>query len=373
VKTAFLVAITTLICASATQAQLRVCNDTPFKLEVAVGYPEAGGWRSAGWYIFEAAECANVKSNLTNRYYYLHAHAAEDSSKSWGDDYEFCTASRAFNIVGNEGCTQRGFESTKFFRVDTGGADSITQRLTCGSDCKMKSGYFLSYAARDVPGGITIDGNTFNTPAKGWLKVDFSGSELYATLTVDADVSSLQRGLPDIIRAHVNNDDDCDYKLDMHTISLSPSGSALRVHAAGHYEDWECLEYDTVVGDVDLGKHRLFEQDGDATAIIRPQTNGSAVWMDVNVVDINANGLLGTLMDSDWFGAWIRDEILASVPQVVQLGRIDDLLPAELQGFPLRLLDVSFYDRGGGKLGLRTAAKVSVSREYAQFVWDRLQ
>jgi uncharacterized membrane protein len=373
VKTVCAVAIAIMACAGAMQAQLRLCNDTPYKISVAIAYFAAGSWQSEGWYNFEAAECGNLTNKLTNRYYYIHAHAVQDSSTTWGNDYEFCTVSRAFTITGDKRCAARGYESNRFLRVDTGSADSFTQRLTCGNDCKMKSGWFLSYAARDVPGGITIDGNTYTTPAKGWLKVDFSGSELYATLTVDADVSSLQHGLPHIIRAHVNNNDDCDYILNMHTISLSPSGSALRVYSAGHYEDWECLEYETIFGDVDLGKHRLFEQDGDATAILRPQTDGRSVWIDVNVVDMNANGLLGTLMNSDWFGPWIRDEILASVPQMVQLGRIDDLFPPELQGFPLRLLDVSFYDRGGGTLGLRTAAKVTVSKEYAQSVWKRLQ
>jgi uncharacterized membrane protein len=371
-KTYGSIVILTLMCTAA-RAELRICNDTPFKVNTAIGYHTSAGWQSEGWWTIEGGGCKVVVGGDLpgNTYYFVHARTVEDG-REWGDDYNFCTTQRAFTIPGDQRCAERGYDRTKFFKVDRLAA-SITQRLTCGANCKLKSGYFLTYAVRDIPGGVTIDGRSFTTPAKGWLKVDFSGSELHATLTVDADVSQLQHGLPDIIRAHVNNNDDCDYILNMHTISLGPSGGALRVYAAGHYEDWECLEYETIFGDVDLGKHRLFEQNGDATGFLTPQTNGRDVWMNVGDVDVNADGVLGALLNSDWFGDWIRDAILASIPQMIELGRLDDLLPPELQGFPLSLLDVSFYDRGGGNLGLRTAAKVTVSRDYAQSVWDRLQ
>ena len=361
-----------LLPVTAVHAELRLCNDTPFKLGTAVGYFLGGAWTSKGWWTIDAGDCmVPIGGDLGNRYYYVHAHAV-DASYKWDGDYTFCSTNQAFTIAGSSDCTDRGFETTRFLQLDLNGATSYTQRLTC-EGCKVKTGWYLTYALRDVPGGVTLDGNTFTTPTTGWAKVDFSGDTLYATLTVDADVSALQHGLPDIIRAHVNNNDDCDYILNMHTISLSPYGGSLRVYAAGHYENWDCPEIETDFGDIEFGKYRIFEQNGDATAILTPHTNGSGVSMDVNVVDMNADGVLGNLMNNGWFGPWIRDMIMESIPQAIELGRIEDLLPPELQGFPLRLLDISFYDRGGGRLGLRTSAKVTVSSDYAKGVWDRLQ
>ena len=38
-------------------AELRVCNDTPFRLSTAVGYYENGNWVSKGWYWVDAGDC----------------------------------------------------------------------------------------------------------------------------------------------------------------------------------------------------------------------------------------------------------------------------------------------------------------------------
>lgn len=75
----------------------------------------------------------------------------------------------------------------------------------------------------------------------------------------------------------------------------------------------------------------------------------------------------------DLFGPWIRDMILQSVPRTLQLGSIQQQLPPELQGFPIRLTSAAFYDRGGGSLGLRAFATITVPQEYAETVWQRLQ
>lgn len=365
---AWILAITFSIPAS---AELTLCNEAPFSISTAVGYRESGQWHSRGWYNIEPGQCAvAVGGALANRYYYVHGYGTD--GHTWGDDYSFCTKDAAFTITGQGDCAARGYASKKFYSVDTGNAQSYTSRLTC-PNCKQKNGWHLNFALSDVPGGITVDGQSFQTPVTGRVNVDFSGRTLYAHLTVDSDLTALQNGLPPIMQRYVNRNDDCNEIINVHTISLAPQGNALRVYAAGHYEDWECPWTEVLGMRIDGGKHRIFEQDGDATILLTPQTNGDVIWMSVEVVRMNANGLLGELLRTDLFGPWIRDMILQSVPQTIQLGSIQQQLPPELRGFPIRLTRAAFYDRGSGRLGLRASATITVSPEFAETVWERLQ
>lgn len=353
-------------------AELRLCNDSPFSIDTAIGYPTAEGWQSKGWWTIEAGACAVViGGDLTNRYYYFHGQTS-DGSYTWGGNFSFCTTSTVFTITDNNQCEPRGFQLSRFDQIDTGNNPIWTQRLTCDG-CKIRNGLFLSFALPNVPGDIEVYGRRFILPVSARAKADFSGPSLATTVIVDSDLSDFQAGIPDIIRSQLNHNDDCNYILNLHTISLTPYGTSLRIYTAGHYEDWECPWMDTPFGRLDLGKHRLFEQNGDITAFVTPHTDGTSVWLNVNVGAINADGLLGNVLDTDWFGPWIRDMIVQSLPQVVQIGRIVDVLPPALRDATIRILDISFYDRGGGRLGLRTSASATVSQEYAASVWNQLQ
>lgn len=203
----FLTCVITLFLPLAATAELRLCNEAPFQVSTAVGYLENGQWHSRGWYNIDPGQCAvAIGGALTNRYYYVHGHST--SRHVWGDNYWFCTRNAMFTISGTADCVARGYESTKFYSVDTANAQSYTSRLTC-PNCKQKNGWRLDFALRDVPGGVNIDGRSFQTPITGRINVDFSGRTLYAYVFLDADLTSLQNGLPSIMQKQVNHNDDC--------------------------------------------------------------------------------------------------------------------------------------------------------------------
>jgi uncharacterized membrane protein len=52
----------------------RLCNNTASRVGVAVGYKDAEGWTTEGWWNLPSRSCETVlKGNLVARYYYVYA------------------------------------------------------------------------------------------------------------------------------------------------------------------------------------------------------------------------------------------------------------------------------------------------------------
>ena len=55
-------------------ADLRVCNQTPNQINIALGYRAERGWQSEGWWLAAANDCVTVfQGDLSSRFYYLFA------------------------------------------------------------------------------------------------------------------------------------------------------------------------------------------------------------------------------------------------------------------------------------------------------------
>jgi uncharacterized membrane protein len=101
-------------------ADLKLCNKTPSRVGVALGYKDKDGWASEGWWNVGPNNCESLlKGPLIARYYYIFA-IDYDKGGSWGGKAMMCTQRKIFTIRGIEDCQPRGFEKTGFFEVDTG-------------------------------------------------------------------------------------------------------------------------------------------------------------------------------------------------------------------------------------------------------------
>lgn len=119
-------------------ADLKVCNKTSSRIVVAVGYKDAKGWATEGWWHIPPDACWSlIEGKLTSRYYYIHA-ADVDRPGVWdrnetppANKYEFfmCTKDKAFDIRGVEDCEKRQFNKTRFFEIDTGEETSWVVQL----------------------------------------------------------------------------------------------------------------------------------------------------------------------------------------------------------------------------------------------------
>lgn len=100
---------------------LELCNSTGDALWTAVGWDDARGGGSKGWWRIGPGECVKaLPEALGARAYFLHAALDGAAKRVWGGADVFCTAAVSFAIDGRGDCANRGFDETGFMRLETG-------------------------------------------------------------------------------------------------------------------------------------------------------------------------------------------------------------------------------------------------------------
>lgn len=111
-------------------ANFRLCNNTSGRVGVAIGYKDAKGWTTEGWWNLPSHTCETIlKGNLVARYYYVYAVDYDRGGEWMGQSY-MCTRDKEFTIRGIDNCLARGYDRTGFFEVDTGQQSTWTVQLT---------------------------------------------------------------------------------------------------------------------------------------------------------------------------------------------------------------------------------------------------
>ena len=124
--------------ASSGSRGLKLCNMTPSRVGVSIGFKSTKGWVSEGWWNIASNTCETVVTGkLINRYYYLHV-LDYDQSGEWSGKLNMCTDDEPYEIVGVENCSKRGYNRTGFFEVDTGEEPGWTVRLEDTKEVKAK-------------------------------------------------------------------------------------------------------------------------------------------------------------------------------------------------------------------------------------------
>jgi uncharacterized membrane protein len=115
-------------------ADFRLCNNTSSRVGVALGYKDADGWTTEGWWNLAARSCETLlRGGLVARYYYIYA-VDYDRGGEWSGRAYMCTRDKEFTIRGIDDCLARGYERAGFFEVDTGEQRSWTVQLTESSE-----------------------------------------------------------------------------------------------------------------------------------------------------------------------------------------------------------------------------------------------
>jgi uncharacterized membrane protein len=116
--------------ATPAQADLKLCNTTASRVGVAIGYKDAEGWATEGWWNIPAHACETLlKGVLIAQFYYIHA-VDYDRGGEWAGTLYMCTDDKSFTIRDTKECVKRGYKRTGFFEVDTGEERDWTVRLT---------------------------------------------------------------------------------------------------------------------------------------------------------------------------------------------------------------------------------------------------
>ena len=121
-------------------ADFRLCNQTPSRVGVAIGYKDKDGWTTEGWWNLPTRTCETLlRGALVARYYYVYA-VDYDRGGEWSGQAHMCTRDREFTVRGTEDCLARGYDRTGFFEVDTGEQQSWTVTLTEAGETPRTSG-----------------------------------------------------------------------------------------------------------------------------------------------------------------------------------------------------------------------------------------
>lgn len=111
-------------------ADFRLCNNTSSRVGIALGYKDAEGWTTEGWWNISSRSCETLlKGALVARYYYIYA-LDYDRGGEWSGRAFMCSRDKEFTIRGTDNCLARGFDRTGFFEVDTGEQRAWTVQLT---------------------------------------------------------------------------------------------------------------------------------------------------------------------------------------------------------------------------------------------------
>jgi uncharacterized membrane protein len=112
------------------RADFRLCNNTPSRVGIAVGYKDGDGWATEGWWNVAGHGCeVLLRGELAARFYYIYA-VDYDRGGEWSGQAFMCTRDKEFTIRGTDNCLARGYDRTGFFEVDTGEQRSWTVQLT---------------------------------------------------------------------------------------------------------------------------------------------------------------------------------------------------------------------------------------------------
>jgi len=119
-----------LLAALPARADFRLCNNTGSRVGVAIGYKDAEGWTTEGWWNISPRSCDTLlRGALVARYYYIYA-VDYDRGGEWSGHAFMCSRDKEFTIRGTDNCLARGYDRTGFFEVDTGEQRSWTVQLT---------------------------------------------------------------------------------------------------------------------------------------------------------------------------------------------------------------------------------------------------
>jgi uncharacterized membrane protein len=115
---------------SSAAADFRLCNNTASRVGIALGYKDAEGWTTEGWWNVSSRSCETLlRGTLVARFYYIYA-LDYDRGGEWSGQAFMCSRDKEFTIKGTENCLARGFDRTGFFEVDTGEQRAWTVQLT---------------------------------------------------------------------------------------------------------------------------------------------------------------------------------------------------------------------------------------------------
>src|SRR6476469_7430615 len=94
----------TCLWSSPAAADFRLCNNTSSRVGIALGYKDAEGWTTEGWWNVSSRSCETLRrGSLLARYYYIYA-LDYDRGGEWSGQAFMCSRYYVNDTAATENC-----------------------------------------------------------------------------------------------------------------------------------------------------------------------------------------------------------------------------------------------------------------------------
>ena len=168
-------------------ADFRLCNNTASRVGIALGYKDAEGWTTEGWWNVSSRSCETLlKGALVARFYYIYA-LDYDRGGEWSGQAFMCSRDKEFTIKGTENCLARGFDRTGYFEVDTGEQRAWTVQLTDANEQPAQQ------KVPGLPGTVGPGGNVPGLPNQNTPGRRFASGRVWPAASRSARDEAMRR------------------------------------------------------------------------------------------------------------------------------------------------------------------------------------
>jgi hypothetical protein len=218
----------------------------------------------------------------------------------------------------------------------------------------------LAFNLTPIKNSVTVANQVFDITTSGVIsKSDpIDGQNTFA-VSLSENLSDLQLNIADLLRARLNKSERCGDQVAVQTAELTAQGATGLVVAQLHYERWSC-------GGMSGHDSSREIVEGNATVEVKLTATvapDSTLQLNAEIGHVEAEGLIGDLLRTGPVGAWMRDQIAASVLSVIQqTGDFKTSLPAGARSYAT-LRRAQFQGTGSGKLLVVLDGEIRVSND----------
>jgi hypothetical protein len=210
---------------------------------------------------------------------------------------------------------------------------------------------------------------TVTTSAVISKAVPVAGGENAFAVNLTADLSDLQQSITDVLRAQLDQAEQCGERIAVQTAEFTPQAATSLVAVQLHYERWSCA---IMFGRQDTNE--IVEGNGSIEVKLTPAVaQDGALQLQAQIGRVDAEGLVGQLLRTGSVGEALRDKISDSVLSALrQGGDFKAALPGEARSYAT-LRKAQFQGTGSGRLLALFDGDIRVSNDNLTALTNALQ
>jgi hypothetical protein len=246
--------------------------------------------------------------------------------------------------------------------------DFYNQQLALGREMSitLASGQDLAFALPSVKTPVHIDRLTVPVTVSGVLsQTAAQGGQRTFRLDLLADLSTLQQGVTDVLRAQLDSSQACGQRVSIQQARLTPAAPTSLLVVRLHFERWMCTGAGGQQSTNELAEGNATVEIKLTAAVEEGKDKEKMLVIKPSFGRIDATGMLGEELRSGALGEDLQDKAAQSVLLAAQAATdFKTALPLAVQN-SATIQSAKFREVGVGGLGVVLNGQVEISNEQA--------